>query len=38
MSDDELHAKLEKGYNDATSGRVHEASEAFDAFRKKHLK
>ncbi|MBI9012443.1 MAG: type II toxin-antitoxin system RelB/DinJ family antitoxin [Clostridiales bacterium] len=36
MSESELYDKLDKGYNDATAGRVHEASEAFDSIRKKN--
>ena len=38
MSETQLYEKLEKGYQDATAGRVHEASEAFDVLRKKHTK
>lgn len=36
MSETELYDKLDKGYNDSTAGRVHEASEAFDSIKKKN--
>jgi len=34
----DIEYKLDKGYDDAMEGRVHEASEAFDTIRKKHSK
>lgn len=33
MSDAEIHAKLQKGLEDAEKGRVQNAEKAFDAFR-----
>lgn len=33
MSDSEIHAKLQKGLEDADKGRVQDAKKAFDAFR-----
>ena len=36
MTETELYDKLDKGYNDAEAGRVHEASEAFDSIKKKN--
>lgn len=33
MSDTEIHAKLQKGLEDAEMGRVQDAQKAFDAFR-----
>lgn len=38
ISESDLYDKLDKGYQDAASGRVHEAAEAFDVLRKKHFK
>lgn len=38
MTKTELYDKLDKGYADAAAGRVHEASDAFDSFRKKNSK
>lgn len=36
MTDTELYDKLDEGYDDATAGRVHEASDAFESLRKKN--
>lgn len=33
MSDAEIHAKLQKGLEDAEKGRVQDAGKAFEAFR-----
>lgn len=33
MTDEQLHAKLKKGYEDIESGRVQNASDAFVKFR-----
>ncbi len=35
MTNEELHAKLRKGLEDAETGRVQDAGTAFDAFRGK---
>ena len=35
MSDDELHAKLRRGLEDAETGRVQNAASAFEAFRER---
>ena len=37
MTDPVLNEKLQKGYNDALSGRTENASEAFERFRREHL-
>lgn len=37
MTDDELHMKLEKGYNDIDKGRLQDAKRVFEEFREKHL-
>lgn len=36
MTEDELHAKLQKGYDDIEAGRVQNAEKVFAEFRKKH--
>ena len=36
MTAEELHAKLEKGYEDVEAGRIHNAAEAFAKFRENH--
>ena len=36
MTEQELHAKLQKGYADYQAGRVRNATEAFAEFRKRH--
>ena len=36
MTDEELHAKLKKGYADIELGNVQNAAEAFARFREKH--
>lgn len=36
MTTEEIHQKLEKGYNDIDAGRVQNATEAFAKFREKH--
>ena len=36
MTTEELHQKLEKGYNDIAAGRVQNAAEAFAKFRENH--
>lgn len=36
MTDDELHDKLQKGYEDMQAGRVQNAAEAFAKFRENH--
>ena len=33
---EEIHQKLEKGYNDIAAGRVQNAAEAFAKFRENH--
>ncbi|MDD3417574.1 MAG: type II toxin-antitoxin system RelB/DinJ family antitoxin [Lachnospiraceae bacterium] len=33
MMDEEIHAKLQKGYNDIAAGRVQNAADAFQKFR-----
>ena len=33
MTADEIHEKLDRGYQDAMEGRTHDAKEAFAAFR-----
>ena len=33
MTTEEIHQKLEKGYNDIAAGRVQNAAEAFAKFR-----
>ena len=35
-SDDEIHAKLQTGYDDMQAGSVQNAEEAFIKFREKH--
>lgn len=36
MTNEQLHAKLMKGYDDIEAGRVHNAEDAFAKFREKH--
>ena len=37
MTDEELKEKLQRGYNDALSGNMENASEAFEKFRREKL-
>lgn len=37
MTDDELHMKLEKGYNDIDKGRLQDAKRVLKEFGEKHL-
>ncbi|MDC7290613.1 type II toxin-antitoxin system RelB/DinJ family antitoxin [Blautia schinkii] len=36
MTDEQLHAKLKKGYDDIEAGRVQNAANAFEKFRENH--
>lgn len=36
MTDEQLHDKLRKGYDDIEAGRVQGAADAFDKFRENH--
>lgn len=36
MTDEEFHAKLQKGYDDIKAGRVQDAASAFAKFRENH--
>lgn len=36
MTDSEFHAKLQRGYDDYSSGRTRNAAEAFAEFRRGH--
>ena len=36
MTNEELHAKLKKGYDDIEAGNVQNAAEVFAKFREKH--
>ncbi|MDE5778606.1 MAG: type II toxin-antitoxin system RelB/DinJ family antitoxin [Lachnospiraceae bacterium] len=36
MTDEEIHAKLQKGYTDAVEGNVTSAAEVFANFRENH--
>jgi len=36
MSTEEIHAKLQEGYEDAKAGRVQDAKSAFAKFRESH--
>ena len=36
MTAEEIHARLDMGYQNAASGKTHDAEEAFKAFRKAH--
>ena len=36
MTTSELHAKLQKGYDDIAAGNVQNAANAFDRFRESH--
>lgn len=37
MTDEELKAKIHKGYDEAKVGKVQDAKDAFDEFRKNHI-
>lgn len=36
MTADEIHKKLERGYDDIAAGRVRDAADAFEKFRENH--
>ena len=36
MNEEEIHAKIQKGYDAYRSGRTQNAAEAFNSFREKH--
>jgi hypothetical protein len=36
MTEDEIHAKLQEGYDDMKAGRVQDATTAFAKFRESH--
>jgi hypothetical protein len=36
MTEDEIHAKLQEGYDDVKAGRVQDAATAFAKFRESH--
>ncbi|MDO5422594.1 MAG: type II toxin-antitoxin system RelB/DinJ family antitoxin [Eubacteriales bacterium] len=36
MTDEQLHEKLQKGYDDMEAGRVQNAADAFKKFRESH--
>ena len=36
MTDEQLHMKLGRGYDDVEAGNVHDAASAFVKFREKH--
>ena len=36
MTNDEIHAKLQEGYDDVEAGRVQDAAAAFAKFRERH--
>lgn len=36
MTADELHARLDQGYQDMLAGKVQDADSAFESFRKAH--
>jgi addiction module RelB/DinJ family antitoxin len=36
MTEAEIHAKLQEGYDDVKAGRVHDAATAFAKFRESH--
>ena len=36
MSTEEIHAKLQEGYDDIKAGRVQDAASAFAKFRENH--
>lgn len=38
MTSDEIHKKIEQGYNDYIEGKTHNAKEVFTKFRAKHQK
>ena len=38
MTADEIHEKLDKGYQEARAGKTHDAKEAFAAFRSEKKK
>jgi len=37
MSEEEIHSKLQEGFDDIEAGRVRNAKEAFDKFRESHI-
>ena len=37
MTEEQFHAKIQKGYETYKEGRTHDAKEAFDRFRKNHV-
>lgn len=37
MTEDELHSKLKKGYEDYLNGNTQNAAEAFEKFRESHF-
>ena len=38
MTSEEIHAKLQEGYDDLQAGRLQDAVSAFEKFRENHLK
>lgn len=36
MTEEEFHAKIQKGYDDMQAGRMHDAADAFAKFRENH--
>ena len=36
MTDEEIHAKLQNGYDDVKAGKVKNAAEAFKSFNERH--
>ena len=36
MTDEEIHAKLQNGYDDVKAGKVKKAAEAFESFNERH--
>ena len=38
MTENQIHAKIQRGYEDYQAGRVQDAQAAFSKFREKHLK
>ena len=37
MTENQIHAKLQRGYDDYKEGRTRNAAQAFDEFREKHV-
>lgn len=37
MTKSQIHAKLQRGYDDYKAGRTQKAAQAFDKFREKHV-